>query len=281
MTRDTIRIIQTRLKELGFYKGKIDGLRGSKTHAAAQKALAKEATRLADNWKTWSGRRMTIAVLQLHADAEGIDAGTIDGLWGPQTDFAADALAEKLQTGSVQNFVDQGPFDLKNPHGFPDELRDQKAIVSFFGKAGRNGGHRPPLAKVSLPWQMKLSWQKRSTRSFLWVHEKAAVSLKNVLDRIDGAYSNAQLSELGADLFGGDYNPRIMRGAGRPSLHSWGIAFDFDPDRNRLRANGSEARLGQPDAIPFWEAWEAEGWCSLGRVRNYDFMHVQAANRAY
>lgn len=26
-----------------------------------------------------------------------------------------------------------------------------------------------------------------------------------------------------------------------------------------------------------WKCWEEEGWVSLGRQRNYDRMHVQAA----
>ena len=36
-------------------------------------------------------------------------------------------------------------------------------------------------------------------------------------------------------------------------------------------------RLAQPDGETFWKLWEDEGWVSLGRARNYDWMHVQAA----
>lgn len=45
---------------------------------------------------------------------------------------------------------------------------------------------------------------------------------------------------------------------------------------NRLRWGRGQARLAQRDAVPFWEAWEAEGWFSLGREKNFDWMHVQA-----
>jgi len=60
-------------------------------------------------------------------------------------------------------------------------------------------------------------------------------------------------------------------------MHAWSIAIDFDPARNKLSWNNTRARLAKPDAVKFWELWEAEGWVSLGRARNYDWMHVQAA----
>ena len=280
MDRAHIRAVQSKLAEMGLYKGKIDGLRGNKTHAAVNKGMGKLGPAVPSGFAGWSGKRKTIAFLQAYAESLGIEAGDVDGLWGPQTNFAADALLEVLDTGAVRNFQDEVPSGA-NPDGFPDEARDQKAIKSFYGKPGVKGGFTPPLERVPLPWKMKISFLPRSHRTSLQVHKKAAPSLKRVLARIDAAYTPAQRKELGIDVFGGDYSPRKMRGADRHSLHSWGIAFDFDPDRNQLRWNRHQARLGQRDAIPFWEAWEAEGWCSLGRLRNFDFMHVQAAHRAY
>jgi hypothetical protein len=60
-------------------------------------------------------------------------------------------------------------------------------------------------------------------------------------------------------------------------MHSWGIAIDFDPMRNQLKWGRDKARLAKPDAKKFWQAWERQGWVSLGRRKNYDWMHVQAA----
>jgi hypothetical protein len=68
-----------------------------------------------------------------------------------------------------------------------------------------------------------------------------------------------------------------MRGGDRWSMHSWGIAIDFDPTRNSLHADHTQARLAQPDCNEFWRIWEDEGWVSLGRARDFDWMHVQAA----
>ncbi len=82
---------------------------------------------------------------------------------------------------------------------------------------------------------------------------------------------------LGFSIFGGSHNFRLMRGGSSLSTHSWGIAIDFDPARNQLHWKAAKARLARSDCIPFWEAWEKEGWVSLGRKKNYDWMHVQAA----
>ena len=68
-----------------------------------------------------------------------------------------------------------------------------------------------------------------------------------------------------------------MRGGTQYSMHSWGIAIDFDPERNQLNWGRDRARLAAADCVPFWDIWEAEGWVSLGRARNFDWMHVQAA----
>ncbi|QPM88963.1 M15 family peptidase [Pseudooceanicola algae] len=282
MTKAQIRLLQGKLTRLGLYDGAIDGVAGPMTLAALPACFAAMNQLAPPDFARWGKSRRCIAAMQAYALSEAIDAGVIDGLWGPQTDFAIMALAQKVATGQVRQFNDEGPDEIRNPAGFPDETRSQAELVAFYGPAGTADGRiRPPLVRVPLPWKMKLAWAKHQTRSFLWAHEKCAESLVRVLARVDALYAPAQKTDLGLDLFGGDYAPRLMRGADRASLHSWGIAFDFDPARNRLRDNLFEARLGQPDAIPFWEAWEAEGWCSLGRVRNYDFMHVQAAHRAY
>ena len=37
-----------------------------------------------------------------------------------------------------------------------------------------------------------------------------------------------------------------------------------------------EARFAEPQYDAWWALWEEAGWISLGRTRNYDWMHVQA-----
>lgn len=102
-------------------------------------------------------------------------------------------------------------------------------------------------------------------------------SLGRVLTAVLTHYGLPAVRQLGLDLYGGGYALRDKRGGSTPSTHAWGIAFDFDPDHNQLKWSDARARFAQPDYAAWWQCWEAEGWVSLGRTRNYDWMHVQAA----
>ena len=274
MDTAAVRLIQRKLKEMGLYHDRIDGDRGPNTHAAAAAGLRQMPGAKPADIDTWSDKRKCIAFLQLWCHAEGINAGKIDGWWGPQTDFAAEALAEKLDTGAIHAWRDIVPGS-GNPNGWPT----QAGVTAFYGPHGAPnfGPTPPPLVSVPCPWVLKLAWDKNKTRSGFRVHQKVAASLARVLQQIAGDYSQAQIADLGLNLFGGDYNARKMRGGTAWSMHSWGIAIDFDPERNQLKWGRDRARLAQPDCLRFWEAWEAEGWVSLGREKNFDWMHVQAA----
>ncbi|MCH7410937.1 hypothetical protein MM239_16125 [Belliella sp. DSM 111904] len=61
-------------------------------------------------------------------------------------------------------------------------------------------------------------------------------------------------------------------------MHSWGIAIDFDPSNNQLKWGRDMATFAGPEYHAWWDIWESEGWVSLGRLRNFDWMHVQAAS---
>jgi len=60
-------------------------------------------------------------------------------------------------------------------------------------------------------------------------------------------------------------------------MHAWGVALDFDPNRNQLNWGRDRASFSHPDYDNWWKCWEEEGWISLGRKRNFDWMHIQAA----
>ena len=93
-------------------------------------------------------------------------------------------------------------------------------------------------------------------------------------------YGPDGVRELRLDRYGGCFNPRKKRGGTSWSTHAWAIALDFDPERNRLQWGRERAAFARPEYHRWWELWEEEGWVSLGRVANFDWMHVQAARRA-
>jgi hypothetical protein len=51
----------------------------------------------------------------------------------------------------------------------------------------------------------------------------------------------------------------------------------MDPDHNPLKAHRAQATLDNPDYDPFWRFVYDEGAISLGRERDYDWMHFQFA----
>lgn len=147
----------------------------------------------------------------------------------------------------------------------------QSGCAQFYGRPGT--GH----ALLALPYPMRIAWDKGKTIQKISIHSKCAESAGRVLQRVLDHYGMAKIGELGLDLFGGCFNNRSMRGGSALSMHAYACAIDFDPERNQLKWGRDRARLAKPDCAKFWDFWEAEGWVSLGRARNFDWMHVQAA----
>ncbi|MBK0399167.1 peptidoglycan-binding protein [Limibaculum sp. M0105] len=272
MNAAAIRTLQTILARAGAYAGEIDGLRGPRTDAAVQATLAGDTTAPV-GWRDWPAGRQAVALLQIMSRDAGIDPGPVDGLWGPRTEAAAARLAR-----------DEPPLPPRPGGGaarpaaavdWPSQ--DPVAMTAFYGPNGVPGGRTPPLARVPCPWPLRLAWDQSVTIGAISIHESCADSLARVLARVHAAYGTEGALRLGLDLFGGSYNPRRMRGGSRWSVHAWGAAIDWDPARNRLSWGRDRARLAGPEFAEWWCIWEDEGWTSLGRARNFDWMHVQAA----
>lgn len=276
MTNADLMQIRQLLTERGRAGRFRDGADGLRTEAAIEACLAGKELELPRECLAWPSRRQAVARLQLAAKAAGIDPGPIDGWWGPQTDYAVQALAELQATGRVRLWRDELPA-AANPHGWP--LEAEPALRSFYGPPGDPGAGPapPPLKRVQSPWPLRIAWNPRQTRAHFLVHERVADSLATVLARIHAHYGPREIERLRLDVFGGDYHARKKRGGSAWSTHAWGIAIDFDPEANQLRWGRDRATLARADYDDWWRIWEAEGWVSLGRTRNYDWMHVQAA----
>lgn len=257
------KLLQVLLYSDVFYDGAIDGLAGPKTVAA----IKAKYPSLDVNWPI---KRKIIAALQLYAEENSIPAKPIDGLLGPVSQTAIDELIREV------NHVDHPlirPEELMdvNPNHWPKLYTP--AFDDFYGPMGDESN----LVSLALPYRHYLSWAPNQSISRLRCHKKVAASMERILGKVLATYGLAEIKRLKLDNWGGCYNVRPIRGGTKPSMHSWGIAMDYYPSRNRLRWGADKAVFARPEYGPWWEIWEQEGWVSLGRSRNFDWMHVQAA----
>lgn len=228
------------------------------------------------------GEYNTVYRVQQALQSLGIYIGELDGIDGPLTKNAVEHFQE-IHGLTVDGIF--GPETMEEL--FPSPIADrtdgmfpqaqvwphESKVARFYGERGEN------IVRIDLPYPMQLAWDKAVFVHRMGVNRKVADSASRCFDKIASTYTTDEITDCGFDIFGGCLNVRKMRGGNRWSMHSWGIAIDFDPARNRLRWGRDRARLARPDCDTFWRIWEDEGWTSLGRTRNYDWMHIQAAHR--
>lgn len=224
--------------------------------------------------------------IQSRLTSHGFPVGPIDGVIGDKTTAAIKAFQSRngiLPSGKADEATVAAlrstsagpvvrPIGEDQPAPTIKSVWPRQADVSaFYGAVGTS------QTSIAIPFDMWLAWDKSVRVRKMTLHTKVAASAERVLQAVAGLYSAQERKTIGLDLFGGSLNVRKMRGGSAYSMHSWGIAIDFDPERNQLNWDHTRARLAKPDAIPFWLEWEKEGWVSLGRARDFDHMHVQAA----
>lgn len=131
------------------------------------------------------------------------------------------------------------------------------------------------LTTLKLPYPMRLAWDKNISVNKIQCHKKVSDNLELIFKELLNYYGYDKIKELGIDLFGGCFNFRAMRGGTQPSKHSWGIAIDLDPERNTLKETSKTARFARKEYIPMIDIFEKYGFISLGREKNYDWMHFE------
>ena len=117
------------------------------------------------------------------------------------------------------------------------------------------------------------------------VHELEKDSIEKCYTEIANAYTLAEIYDLGLNCCSGLYNPRNIRGGNSWSMHSWGTAIDILSARGVLNRSGTDsygssrtnppAAFTKPKYKKFLDIMENNGWYSLGRQGDYDWMHFQ------
>jgi hypothetical protein len=262
LTPDHIRFAQAELKLMDLNPGSVDGIAGKATKAALDK--------LTELPKTWSLERKMVGLLQLSAKKNGFNPGPIDGLWGQQTAAAYDQLKHLRLFGVQPPLWRPEGIVNTNPNNWPTQRSDAE-LIAYYGEMGKN------QKNIQLPYPHRISWDMAKTVHSYSCHAKVTDSLLRVLTKVKDSYGLAEVQRLRLDVWGGCLNVRKMRGGDRYSTHSWGMAIDYDPDNNQLNWGRDRATFARPEYEQWWQIWEEEGWVSLGRQRNFDWMHVQAA----
>jgi hypothetical protein len=112
---------------------------------------------------------------------------------------------------------------------------------------------------------------------FITIHKKAAASLTRVLDSIwlGVGKDESAIETLHYNLFSGSFNYRPMRDGHALSMHSYGVALDFDASENPQH---STKHLFQSNSL-IVTSFKAEGWIWGGdwSGTSIDAMHFQAA----
>lgn len=208
-----------------------------------------------------------------------------DGIPGPRTLFAVSA---KLGCFELWSAV-QAKVGVKTD-GIPGKMTAQAIAKSFgvlclpdqaevragtsqFGKAGDESN----FVTIEVPYPLFLAWDLKTQVRRLSCHKLVAKPLLRIFERTLEAYGLERIHALGLDLFGGCFNDRKIAGGSAKSMHAWGIAVDLDPDRNGLNTHAPKARFSGAEYDAFWSIVESEGAVSLGREKDYDWMHFQFA----
>lgn len=265
---------QSVLKESGFYDGKVDGISGPRTLSAVSKS---EGNLKIDG--RWNASRRLIAAMQRELNRMGHDAGSNDGLRGPKTEAAF--LRFRNKTGAAEKSPVPAKVSEKSGRAIPNFKvplrRDSAQMRAVFGEPG-DKNPKNASGKCILPFPFVIAWDTSKTVKSFSCHEKAAPVFESIFREAAAHYGESEFRRLRLDRFGGCYNPRMMRGSGSLwSTHAWGVAVDLDPERNQLKWNKNRASFAKKEYESFWKIVEGHGCVSLGRDRDYDWMHFQLA----
>lgn len=239
---------------------KVDGEFGPRSMKAARLLLENNGVKLGPK------ADVKIALMQFVLKEAEVATGPIDGIDGPITARAADRWEGTNWRSDVQAMV---PPDVTLPTSL-QRWPKYNDIEEFYGKAGTN------QILVNLPYPKRLAWDLNTQVTRLKMNKNCAESYIRVQNAILQAYGLKDLIRLRLDITGGMFNHRPMRGGKRLSTHAYGCAEDVDPVMNRLRETSATARLARPEYAEYWKCWTDEGWTSLGKAKNFDWMHVQA-----
>ena len=150
-----------------------------------------------------------------------------------------------------------------------------KQMIAKYGQPNEDGTY---LVTIELPYPMRIAWDLDVSVNKIRCHKFISERLRAVFVDLLAYYGYEEIKRLGIDLFGGCFAFRKMRGGNDWSKHSWGTAIDLDPARNQLKETSRTARFARSEYKPMIDIFYKHGFISLGREKNYDWMHFEIAS---
>ena len=167
-----------------------------------------------------------------------------DGIWG---DVSTAACRRHLRSL------------MPTPHPWPTS--DEASVIRRFGEPG--DPEQLVNARVD---GLGLKYGGLPVKT-IRCHRLVATSLVEIIQEIASSPAAWILAE-----YAGCFNVRPMRDSTRLSKHAWGIAIDFAPATNGLRAHWPSAASMPIEAMV---AFAKRGWLSAGAFWSRDAMHFQ------
>lgn len=245
------KTLQHFLNVAGGYGLVEDGQFGPMSYTAARDYLADRGYPA-----TWSDERTLVALQQLFLNATAGTTLLVDGLAGAQTNAAIAA------------------YSISTAKPVPIWPR-QRDVPTFFGEITTAN-----QVYADVPYLMFADYERLPSQrvSRIQCHKKVRPHVERILSRTKAHYGAEQIRRLNLDIFSGSRVVRRITGGVGYSMHSWGIAFDFDAAHNEFNQQSWEgAAFAKPVYKAWLDFWYAEGAINLGRERNYDWMHAQFA----
>lgn len=114
---------------------------------------------------------------------------------------------------------------------------------------------------------------------FVWMPFPAIYCNRDIMQPLIGSFMALEREGLNDELrsYGGCWNIRPVRGGNSLSLHSWGVAVDFNTFDNPLGLTREQATAKglTPFTDRFQQVWRDHGWtCGIDFARK-DGMHFE------
>ena len=131
------------------------------------------------------------------------------------------------------------------------------------------------LVKVNVPFPMYLEWDVKTKVDTIRAHPICAEDFQSALNQISGFFSEREIIEIGMNKFAGGFTIRYMRGGQRLSAHAYGIAFDFNSQKNGLNTPFFKSDFCSDRGKFVIDIFHKNGFVNYGAIFGIDSMHFE------